>query len=328
MPPAPPTGSCATRAPPSSPGITSSAPRRPCAGSSVAVSSSRPRWWATPSRSCSSAPRSTRSPAGRSPTPASSRPTVSGSRCWTSSARSRGSSCTRSRSPRARSRRAPRCTPRWIPSGGSVPDRRTRERTSCTRRCGRCSVHTRCSPVRTTSRATFAWQQALSPETRSEVEEVANRAIRQDLGVSWKYMTLADAKAAGAIALFGETYDTQVRVVEIGGPWSRELCGGTHVDHSSQIGMLAVTGESSVGAGARRIEALVGIEAFHALATERALVAALTETLKARPEDLVDRVDGLLTRLREAEKELAAARQAALLGAARSIACLLYTSPS
>jgi alanyl-tRNA synthetase len=169
-------------------------------------------------------------------------------------------------------------------------------------------------------RLDFAWQQALSPETRSEVEEVANRAIRQDLGVSWKYMTLADAKAAGAIALFGETYDTQVRVVEIGGPWSRELCGGTHVDHSSQIGMLAVTGESSVGAGARRIEALVGIEAFHALATERALVAALTETLKVRPEDLVDRVDGLLTRLREAEKELGAARQATLLGAARSIA--------
>jgi alanyl-tRNA synthetase len=84
--------------------------------------------------------------------------------------------------------------------------------------------------------------------------------------------------------------------------------------------MLAVMGESSVGAGARRIEALVGIEAFHALAAERALVATLTETLKARPEDLVDRVDGLLTRLREAEKELAAGRQATLLGAARSIA--------
>jgi len=168
-------------------------------------------------------------------------------------------------------------------------------------------------------RLDFAWQQALSPATRSEVEEVSNGAIRQDLGVSWQYMTLADAKAAGAIALFGETYDQQVRVVEIGGRWSRELCGGTHVDHSSQIGMLAVTGESSVGAGARRIEALVGIEAFHALAVERALVSTLTETLKARPDELVDRVEGLLTRLREAEKELAAARQATLLAASASI---------
>src|SRR5450830_855330 len=166
----------------------------------------------------------------------------------------------------------------------------------------------------------FSWNQALSPGARSEIEDIANRAIREDLGVQWQYMSLPEAKSWGAIALFGETYDEQVRVVEIGGPWSRELCGGTHVDHSSQIGIVALTGESSVGAGARRIEALVGIEAFHALATECALVAALTETLKARPEDLVYRVDGLLTRLREAEKELAAARQATLLGAARSIA--------
>src|SRR5690606_12723101 len=129
-------------------------------------------------------------------------------------------------------------------------------------------------------RLDFSWNQALSAATRSEVEEVSNRAIRQDLGVRWQYMTLADAKAFGALALFGETYDEQVRVVEIGGPWSRELCGGTHVDHSSQIGLIALTGESSVGSGARRVEALVGLEAFHALARERALVAALTDTLK------------------------------------------------
>src|SRR5690606_38403381 len=86
-------------------------------------------------------------------------------------------------------------------------------------------------------RLDFAWTQALSAATRSEVEEVSNAAIRQDLGVSWQYMTLPEAKEWGAVALFGETYDQQVRVVEIGGPWSRELCGGTHVDHSSQIGL-------------------------------------------------------------------------------------------
>ncbi|MBX9245497.1 alanine--tRNA ligase, partial [Actinotalea ferrariae] len=169
-------------------------------------------------------------------------------------------------------------------------------------------------------RLDFSWNQALSAMARSEVEEVANRAIRRDLGVSWQYMTLPEAKAWGAIALFGETYDEQVRVVEIGGPWSRELCGGTHVDHSSQIGLIALTGESSVGSGSRRVEALVGIEAFHALARERALVSTLTDTLKVRPEDLPERVAGVVARLREAEKELASLRQARLLAAAGGLA--------
>ncbi|NCT90876.1 alanine--tRNA ligase [Cellulomonas sp. APG4] len=172
-------------------------------------------------------------------------------------------------------------------------------------------------------RLDFSWNQALSPSARTEVEDVANRAIRNDLGVSWQYMSLPEAKAWGAIALFGETYDEQVRVVEIGGPWSRELCGGTHVDHSSQIGLVALTGESSVGSGARRVEALVGLEAFHHLARERALVATLTETLKARPDELPERVGGLLTRLREAEKELAALRRERLLG---SVADLVATA--
>ncbi|WP_278259618.1 hypothetical protein [Nocardioides convexus] len=86
-------------------------------------------------------------------------------------------------------------------------------------------------------------------------------------------MTLSQAKEWGALALFGETYDDQkVRVVEIGGPWSRELCGGTHVDHSSQIGTIVVTGESSVGSGNRRIEALTGVEGFSYLARERDVV--------------------------------------------------------
>jgi alanyl-tRNA synthetase len=162
-------------------------------------------------------------------------------------------------------------------------------------------------------RLDFSWNQALSPTARSEIEDVANRAIREDLGVSWQYMSLPEAKAWGAIALFGETYDEEVRVVEIGGPWSRELCGGTHVDHSSQIGIVALTGESSVGSGSRRVEALVGLEAFHHLAKERALVATLTESLKVRPEELPERVAGLSARLREAEKELAAIRTERLL---------------
>ena len=107
-------------------------------------------------------------------------------------------------------------------------------------------------------RLDFAWPNALSPATRSEVEEVANLALRRDLPVSATYMTLPQARELGALALFGETYDEQVRVVEMGGEWSRELCGGTHVAHSSQVGLLALTGESSVGAGVRRVESLVG----------------------------------------------------------------------
>ncbi len=169
-------------------------------------------------------------------------------------------------------------------------------------------------------RLDFAWNEALSASARSEVEEVANRAIRKDLSVSAQYMTLPEAKEWGAIALFGETYAEQVRVVEIGGPWSRELCGGTHVDHSSQIGLIALTGESSVGSGARRVEALVGLEAFHELAKERTLVATLTEQLKARPDELAERVSSVVSRLREAEKELAAIRQERLLAQAGALA--------
>jgi alanyl-tRNA synthetase len=155
-------------------------------------------------------------------------------------------------------------------------------------------------------RLDFAWGQALSAETKSEIEEVSNLAIRKDLAVTAQFMTLPEAKKWGAVALFGETYDESVRVVEIGGPWSRELCGGTHVDHSSQIGMISLIGESSVGSGSRRVEALVGIEAFRAFAAERALVARLTEVLKSPKEQLEERLTSTLEDLKLAQRKLAA----------------------
>ncbi|TDW77687.1 alanine--tRNA ligase [Kribbella pratensis] len=169
-------------------------------------------------------------------------------------------------------------------------------------------------------RLDFAWSSALDPSTRSEIEEVANLAVRKDLPVSAQYMTLPEAREWGALALFGETYDEQVRVVEIGGPWSRELCGGTHVKHSSQVGALTVTGESSVGAGVRRIEAFVGLEALHYLGRERALVRLLSENLKTRPEELPAKVADLAERLRAAEKELERVRAAQVLEAAGELA--------
>ncbi|WP_415141216.1 alanine--tRNA ligase [Nocardioides sp.] len=170
-------------------------------------------------------------------------------------------------------------------------------------------------------RLDFGWTKALTPGQLGEIEQVANNALRADLPVSWQYMPLNQAKEWGAIALFGETYDdSSVRVVEIGGPWSRELCGGTHVEHSSQIGTLVVTGESSVGSGNRRIEAFTGVEGFDYLARERDVVSSLTSLLKAQPDDLIGRVGDLVDRLKATEKELERLRTAQLLASAGSIA--------
>jgi alanyl-tRNA synthetase len=169
-------------------------------------------------------------------------------------------------------------------------------------------------------RLDFAWTGGLSPETRSEIEEVSNLAVRKDLPVRVRYGTIEDAQRLGAIALFGETYDETVRMVEIGGPWSLELCGGTHVEHSSQIGPITLIGESSVGSGVRRVEAYVGIEAFHYLAQERALVQNLAGMLKVPDAEVPGRVEALIERLRVAEKELERLRGAQLLSSAGALA--------
>ena len=154
-------------------------------------------------------------------------------------------------------------------------------------------------------RLDFSWGEALSQATRTEIEEVTNLAIRQDLAVSAQYMSVKEAKDFGAVALFGETYDESVRVIQIGGPWSRELCGGTHVSRSSQVGLVSVIGEASVGSGSRRLEAFVGFEAFQALAAERALVAALTESLKVPREQLAEKIQSTVDELRAAQRKLA-----------------------
>ncbi|RKT56425.1 alanine--tRNA ligase [Saccharothrix australiensis] len=169
-------------------------------------------------------------------------------------------------------------------------------------------------------RLDFAWTGGLSEEARSEIEEVSNLAVRRDLPVRVVYTDMGGAQEMGAVALFGETYDETVRVVEIGGPWSRELCGGTHVEHSSQIGPITVIGESSVGSGVRRLEAYVGIEAFQYLARERALVQNVASLLKVPDAEVPARVEALVERLRAAEKELERVRSAQLLSSAGSLA--------
>ncbi|WP_173924148.1 alanine--tRNA ligase [Agromyces sp. Marseille-P2726] len=169
-------------------------------------------------------------------------------------------------------------------------------------------------------RLDYGWNSALSPETRSEIEEISNSAIRDNLQVVAREMPLDEAKALGAMALFGEKYGDVVRVVDIGGPWSRELCAGTHVSTSAEIGMINIVGESSVGASNRRVESLVGLEAFRRFAAERALVSELTSTLKTRPEQLVDRVGDLVASLKAAEKKIQAYEAKALADRAPSLA--------
>lgn len=151
----------------------------------------------------------------------------------------------------------------------------------------------------------FAWNQGLSAETRSEIENIANNAITDNLEVVTRVMSLDDAKESGAMALFGEKYGDTVRVVDIGGPWSRELCAGTHVSRSSEVGLINLIGESSIGSTNRRVEALVGTSAFDSFAAERALVAELTANLKTPRENLVQRVSELVEQLKSAEKAIA-----------------------
>lgn len=155
-------------------------------------------------------------------------------------------------------------------------------------------------------RLDFNWNQALSPATRSEIEELSNSAIRQNLDVETRVMPIAEAKALGAMALFGEKYGDTVRVVDIGGPWSRELCAGTHVARSSEIGLINLVSEASVGSSNRRIESLVGIEAFRDLAAERAIISQLSAELKTPREQLSERIATLMTNLKDAEKKIAA----------------------
>ncbi|GAA1951597.1 alanine--tRNA ligase [Agromyces allii] len=154
-------------------------------------------------------------------------------------------------------------------------------------------------------RLDYGWNQALSSETRSEIEEISNNAVRDNLEVVTRELPLDEAKALGAMALFGEKYGDVVRVVDIGGPWSRELCAGTHVRSSSEIGMINIIGESSVGASNRRVESLVGLDAFRRFAAERALVSELSANLKTRPDQLVERIGDLVANLKSAEKRIA-----------------------
>ena len=154
-------------------------------------------------------------------------------------------------------------------------------------------------------RLDFSWSEPLSASTRSEIEDIANQAVLSDLNVVTREMALDDARELGAMALFGEKYGDVVRMVDIGGPWSRELCAGTHVSSSAQIGVINIVSEASVGSTNRRIESLIGADAFKSFAVERAIVSELSANLKAPRDQVLSRIGDLTASLKAAEKRIA-----------------------
>ena len=153
----------------------------------------------------------------------------------------------------------------------------------------------------------------------ADVEDEVNDVLLNDHEVRAFVTTPDEARRIGAMALFGEKYGDQVRVVEIG-DYSRELCGGTHVARSGQLGLVKLLSEASIGSGVRRVEALVGLDAFRYLAKEHVLVSQLAEQFKARPEELPERIGGVVERLRVAERELEKVRADAVLSSAGALA--------
>jgi alanyl-tRNA synthetase len=165
----------------------------------------------------------------------------------------------------------------------------------------------------------FSATGAVPASVLEDVEQRVNELLAEDLPVQAELMSQEAARSIGAMALFGEKYSDEVRVVSVG-DWARELCGGTHALRSGQLGLVKLLGEASIGAGVRRVEALVGVDAYRYLAREHVLVAALSEQFKARPDELPDRIGSVVSRLREVEKDLERMRAAQVLAAASSLA--------
>ncbi len=165
----------------------------------------------------------------------------------------------------------------------------------------------------------FSATGAVPQSVLADVEARVNDLVLADLAVHAEVMSQADAVKSGAMALFGEKYGDKVRVVSVG-DWARELCGGTHAGRSGQLGVVKLLGESSIGSGVRRVEALVGGDAYRFLAREHVLVAQLSDLLKVRAEQLPERVSDLLDKVRAAEKEIQQVRTAQLLAGAGELA--------
>ena len=160
---------------------------------------------------------------------------------------------------------------------------------------------------------------AVAPAALAEIEDEVNTVLQQDREVRAYETTMDEARSLGAMMLFGEKYGDRVRVVDMG-DYSRELCGGTHVGRTGEIGMVKVLSEASIGSGVRRVDALVGLDAFRHLSREHVLLSNVAEQLRTRPEDLPDRIASLVERLRTAERDLEKVRAGAVLSSAGALA--------
>ncbi len=163
----------------------------------------------------------------------------------------------------------------------------------------------------------------MSPDELASVEAMANAYVLQNSPVETRLMSLEDARETGAMALFGEKYGDEVRVVSMGvgtsgekanKPWSIELCGGTHVRRTGDIGLIRIVGESASAAGVRRIEAVTAEGARAYLAEQDARVKEIAGLMRTRPEDIVERIKGLIDGQKVLEKQLADAKRALALG--------------
>jgi alanyl-tRNA synthetase len=165
----------------------------------------------------------------------------------------------------------------------------------------------------------FNTPSAVPPSVLLDVEQQVNEVLLNDLEVRAFVTSLEEARRLGAMALFGEKYGDRVRVVEVG-DYARELCGGTHVARSSQLGLVKILSESSIGAGVRRVDALVGLDAFSHLAREHVLVSRLAEMFRVPADQVADRVEATVAQLRQAERELEKVRARLVLASAGALA--------
>lgn len=164
----------------------------------------------------------------------------------------------------------------------------------------------------------FSHIQAMTPDEIAAVEREVNAAILADMPVTTEVMDHDEAMKTGAMALFSEKYGAKVRVVTMGGDdgvFSRELCGGTHLSRTGQAGSFYITSESGVAAGVRRIEAVTGMKAYELACAERARITELAHLLKARPEQLEERVEGMAAKTKKLEKASEKASAASVSGA-------------
>ena len=165
----------------------------------------------------------------------------------------------------------------------------------------------------------FPATSAVPQSVLNDVENRVNELLISDLEVNAEVMSQDKAKSLGAMALFGEKYGDQVRVVSVG-DWAKELCGGTHVGRSGELGVIKLMSESSIGSGVRRVEALVGVDAYKFLVKEHMILNSLTQIIKgARSEEIPERVNDLIDKMKVLEKELSGVRVATAMNMTASL---------